>query len=100
MSVAQVWLIIGIPALGIGAAALLGRSRLSVAIGYLALAGGFVAMAALHRISGAVFAVVLVLVYATGRGAGFERHGPVISAGRTSEAGGEEHPEHESSARG
>lgn len=66
MSVAQVWLLIGVPVL-VGAIALY-TARMPVlgALGVLLVLGAAAAVAAVDRASGAVLGVVAVLLYAAG----------------------------------
>jgi uncharacterized membrane protein len=74
VSIAVVWLIIGIPALLLALVLFMDRSPWRAGLGYLVLAGGFVGLAALgDRASAAVFGAVLALVYAAGRGGDVER---------------------------
>lgn len=68
MNVVQAWLVIGLPALLLALTCLVGRSPGRAALGYLALAGGFLGMALVDRVSAGVFGGLLVLVYAAGRG--------------------------------
>jgi hypothetical protein len=75
VSIAVVWLIIGVPALLLAVVLFLDRSPLRAGLGYLVLAAGFVGLAALgDRVSAAVFGSILALVYAAGRGGEAERH--------------------------
>ena len=73
MSVLQVWLIAGIPALVLGMILFVAASQLASLFGYLVLAAGFAIVASVDRASGAVFGALLALVYATGRGSIDER---------------------------
>lgn len=68
MSVVQVWLLFGIPALLLGLALFVGRSPWRAILGYVVLLAGFGTVAAFDRASGAVFGGLLALLYAAGRG--------------------------------
>jgi uncharacterized membrane protein len=68
MSVLQVWLVVGIPALGLGLALFIGRSQVRAMLGYAVLLAGFGIVAAFDRASGAVFGGILALLYAAGEG--------------------------------
>ncbi|CAN5337274.1 MAG: hypothetical protein H0V93_16675 [Euzebyales bacterium] len=68
MSLLQAWLFVGVPALALGLAAFLGRSRWRSGLGYLVLLAGFGVMTLFDRASGAVFGGLLALLYAAGRG--------------------------------
>lgn len=68
MSVLQVWLIAGIPALVIGVMLFIAASQFANLLGYVVLGAGFAIVASVDRASGAVFGAVLALLYATGRG--------------------------------
>jgi hypothetical protein len=72
LSVLQAWLVIGVPALVLGLALFLGRSRPLAWLGYAALAIGFGGLATVHRPSAAVFGGVLALLYGAGRGGAAE----------------------------
>jgi hypothetical protein len=69
----QAWLFIGIPAAALGLGMFIGSSRWRPLLGYLILIVGFVAMAAFHRPSGALFGVLIALLYAAGRGGSGEQ---------------------------
>ena len=80
MSVLQVWLIFGLPALLAGVMLFLAASQLLNLLGYVVLGAGFAAVTTVDRASGAIFGALLALVYATGRGrepAGRSRPGAV-----------------------
>ncbi len=68
MTLLQLWLVVGIPALALAAAMFVGRSRWRSLLGYLLLLIGFGVMAAFHAASAALFGGLLALVYASGRG--------------------------------
>lgn len=72
MTVLQAWLIGGIPALLLAAIAFVGRSPWRSLLGYVALGIGFGILAAADRASAAVFALVIALLYASGRGGSME----------------------------
>jgi hypothetical protein len=72
VSVLQAWLIIGVPALVLGLALFLGRSRTLAWTGYVVLAAGFGGVATVHRPSAAVFGGLLALLYGAGRGGAAE----------------------------
>lgn len=111
MTLLQAWLFIGIPAAALGLGMFIGSSRWRPLLGYLILAVGFVAMSLFHRPSGALFGVLMALLYAAGRGGSGEQAVTSMSAtglsaaeaaerARTREptassdevAGGEQHP--------
>lgn len=73
MSVVQVWLLFGIPALVLGLALFVGRSPWRAILGYVVLLAGFGTVAAFDRASGAVFGGLLALLYAAGRGGATEQ---------------------------
>ena len=73
MSVAQAWLVAGVPALAIGLLMFVGRSPLRALFGYVFLAAGFAVMTSVDRASGAAFGGLLALLYATGRGGSMEQ---------------------------
>lgn len=68
MTLLQAWLFIGIPAAALGLAMFIGSSRWRPLVGYLVLLVGFAAMAVFHPPSGALFGVLIALLYAAGRG--------------------------------
>jgi hypothetical protein len=72
VSVLQAWLVLGVPALVLGLALFLGRSRVLSWLGYAVLAAGFGGLAAVHRPSAAVFGGLLALLYGAGRGGAAE----------------------------
>lgn len=76
MNLVQVWLVVGIPTLAVGAALFLRRSPARALLGYAVLAIGFVLVSVYHRPSGAVFGGLLALLYAAGRGGALERGDP------------------------
>lgn len=73
MTLLQLWLFVGIPALALALAMFVGRSRWRSLLGYAALVVGFGVMTAFHGPSGAVLGTLLALVYASGRGGDRER---------------------------
>lgn len=73
MTILQVWLLFGLPALVLGLALFVGRSPWRAALGYLVLLAGFAAVAAFDRASAAIFGGLLALLYAAGRGGAAER---------------------------
>ena len=68
MTVLQVWIIAGIPAIVLAGALFYGRSRVRTALGYLVLAAAFAVMLLADRASAGVFGVLIALLYAWGRG--------------------------------
>lgn len=78
MTVLQVWLVFGLPALLLGLALFVGRSPWRAALGYVVLFVGFGTVAAFDRASAAVFGGLLALLYATGRG-GMMEAGPELT---------------------
>lgn len=72
----QVWLLVGVPALLLGSALFVGRSGWRTALGYGVLAVGFVVVAAVERTSAALFACLLALLVAAGRGGALEQRTP------------------------
>lgn len=66
MTVAQGWLLVGIPVLILALAMLVRGTKVSILIAYLALAGGFATLIAVDRVSGLVFGALLILLYAAG----------------------------------
>lgn len=76
MSILQVWLVAGVPALLLGGALFVGRSPWRAGLGYVVLAIGFVAVTLVERTSGGVFACVIALLIAAGRGGALERRTP------------------------
>jgi hypothetical protein len=80
VTVLQVWLLVGIPALALGLALFVGRSAWRSMLGYAVLIIGFGAMTAFDRASGAIFGGVLALMYAAGRGGTQEREFDATSA--------------------
>src|SRR5690606_19710066 len=75
VTVVQAWLFAGIPALAFALVAFIGRSWWRALLGYAFLAGGFAALVSVDRASAAVFALLVALVYATGRGGRMEGEG-------------------------
>jgi hypothetical protein len=68
VTILQVWLLFGLPALLLGLALFIGRSPWRAALGYVVLLAGFATVAVFDRASGAVFGGILALLYAAGRG--------------------------------
>lgn len=68
MTALQAWLIAGIPSLALAAIAFVGRSPWRSLLGYVSLAAGFGVLVTAHRASAVVFAGVIALLYASGRG--------------------------------
>ncbi|MFO8076851.1 MAG: hypothetical protein ACQETV_01355 [Actinomycetota bacterium] len=68
MTVAQAWILAGIPALAVALIALIGRGWWRALLGYGALLTAFGVLVSVDRASGAVFAILIALVYASGRG--------------------------------
>lgn len=78
----QAWLFIGIPAAALGLAMFLGPSRWRPIVGYVLLLVGFVGMGAFHAPSGALFGLLIALLYAAGRGgSGEQRVSPLSATG-------------------
>jgi hypothetical protein len=71
----QLWLFVGIPALALALALFVGRSRWRSLAGYVVLIVGFGVMVVFDRASAAVFGGLLALVYASGRGGDSELEG-------------------------
>lgn len=72
MDVLQVWMLIGVPSVVLGAALLMRRSPWRSVLGYLVLFAGFGGMAAYDRTNAAVFGGLIALVFAAGRGGSME----------------------------
>ena len=72
MTVLQAWIIAGIPSLAFALIALIGRAWWRALLGYLFLLAGFAVLVNVDRASGALFALIVALVYATGRGGELE----------------------------
>lgn len=68
MSILQLWLVVGVPALIAAAALFYGQSRLRTAAGYAVLLAAFGVMVAVDPASGAAVGVIAALLYAAGRG--------------------------------
>ncbi|HUH06406.1 MAG TPA: hypothetical protein VML96_01235 [Egibacteraceae bacterium] len=66
MTVAQAWLLVGIPALVLALAMLVWGAKTGIVIAYAALAGGFATLITIDRVSGLVFGALLVMLYAVG----------------------------------
>ncbi len=82
MTLLQAWLFVGLPSLVLGLAMFVGRSRWRPLVGYAILLLGFVTMALLDGVSAAIIGVILVLLYASGRGGrGEERVDPLTDTG-------------------
>jgi hypothetical protein len=77
MSILQVWLLFGLPALLLGGALFVGRSSWRTVLGYVVLVVGFFALAAFDRVSAAIFGGVIILLIAAGRGGRGETEPPV-----------------------
>jgi hypothetical protein len=73
VDVLQVWMLIGIPALGLAGAMFVRRSPTRSLVGYAALLAGFAGMAVYSRASAGVFGGLVALLYAAGRGGSIER---------------------------
>ena len=68
MSILQVWLVVGVPALVLACGLFYGRSRVRTALGYVVLLTAFGLMLTVDRASGAVIGGIVALLYAAGRG--------------------------------
>lgn len=68
MTLLQAWLFIGIPAAALGFAMFIGSSQWRPLVGYAILLIGFAGMVWLHAPSGAIFGLLVALLYAAGRG--------------------------------
>ena len=68
MTILQVWLVVGVPALVLGIMLLLASHQLATLLAYIVLAAGFAVVTGVDRASGTIFALLLALLYATGRG--------------------------------
>ena len=68
MSILQVWLVVGVPALILACALFYGRSRLRTALGYVVLLVAFGLMLTVDPASATVVGGIVALLYATGRG--------------------------------
>ena len=68
MTVAQVWLVVGLPALALAFALFYGRSRIRTMLGYAVLLAAFGIVVAVDRASGAAIGALAALLYAAGRG--------------------------------
>lgn len=75
MSILQVWLVVGVPALVLAFALFYGTSPLRSALGYLVLMGAFGLMLTVDRGSAAVIGGIAALLYAAGRGGQAESRG-------------------------
>lgn len=73
MTLLQAWLFIGIPAAALGFAMFIGSSRWRPLVGYAILLIGFAGMVWVHAPSGAIFGLLVALLYAAGRGGSGER---------------------------
>jgi hypothetical protein len=76
----QLWLFVGIPALALATALFVGRSPWRSRLGYLVLLVGFGVMVFFDRTSAAIFGGLLALVYASGRGGDREREYDLMTA--------------------
>lgn len=74
MTLLQAWLFIGIPAAALGFAMFIGASRWRPLVGYAILLLGFAGMVWFHAPSGAIFGLLVALLYAAGRGGSGERN--------------------------
>lgn len=72
MTALQAWLVAGIPSLLLATIAFIGQSPWRSLVGYASLAAGFGVLATAHRASAAAFAVIIALLYASGRGGATE----------------------------
>jgi hypothetical protein len=79
----QAWLVIGIPVLGVCVGLFLTRNPQAALLAYTLLTVGFLALAMVDRIAGAVFGALLALLYAAGRAGPAER--PVVAEGERSD---------------
>lgn len=73
MTVLQLWLFVGIPALALALAMFVGRSRWRSLVGYVALLAGFGVMTVFDPPSAAILGTLVALLYASGRGGDRER---------------------------
>ncbi|MDP9405556.1 MAG: hypothetical protein M3O86_02995 [Actinomycetota bacterium] len=73
MTILQVWLGVGVPAIVLALALFYGRSPLRTMLGYVVLLAAFAAITTVDRASGAVIGGVIALLYAAGRGGQAER---------------------------
>lgn len=80
MTLLQAWLFIGIPAGALGLAMFIGASRWRPIVGYALLLTGFAGMTAVHAPSGAIFGLLVALLYAAGRGGSGEARVAQLSA--------------------
>lgn len=80
LSPLQVWLIAGIPALVAALVAFVGRTPWKSWLGYLALLAGLAALAPVQPAGAVVFAGLIALAIADGRGTPRERRRPDPSA--------------------
>jgi hypothetical protein len=64
----QAWLVIGIPVLGVCVGLFLTRNPRAALLAYALLTAGFLLLATVDRVAGAVFGALLPLLYAAGRG--------------------------------
>ena len=72
MTLVQAWIIAGIPALAFALIAFIGRAWWRALLGYLFLLAGFAVLVTVDRASAAVFALIVALMYAAGRGGDVE----------------------------
>lgn len=80
LSPLQVWLTVGIPSLVAALVAFVGRKPWRSWLGYLALLLGLVALAPVQPVGAVVFAGLIALAVADGRGTPRERRRPDPSA--------------------
>ncbi len=72
MTVAQAWILAGIPALAVAVIALIGRGWWRALVGYGVLLAAFGVLVTVDRASAALFATLIALIYASGRGGRLE----------------------------
>lgn len=96
MTLLQVWLFIGIPALALATACFLGRSWWRSLVGYAVLAVGFVLVAVFSPASGAAIGALIALLYAAGRGGQIEGEYDPVSDTSLRAVAAMEPPEQES----
>ena len=74
VTLVQAWVFIGVPAVALGGAMFIGASRWRPLVGYAILLVGFGGMVWHHAPTGAVFGLIVALLYAAGRGGSGERN--------------------------
>ena len=72
MTVLQAWIVAGIPSLAFALIAFIGRSWWRAMLGYAFLMAGFAVLVTVDRASAALFALIVALTYAAGRGGRLE----------------------------